>query len=827
MRNLSKGFDIGRIFPIYAVEKDFLVSKTAEITAAYRLTLPPVFTLSKEDYEAMHAAWVRAIGVLPDYTIICKQDWFIRDTYHTPAREGEAVSFLEASYRKHFEGRPFLGHTCYLFITRGRKERSKTQSIDSLLLGGKIIPQEVNRRTFDAFADAVSQAEQILRDSALIKIERIGGDEIVGTKDRAGILSKYMNLSQADTPIPMQDLVIRDGEVMIGANHVVCHTLSAADLLPPAVGTHLRYEPYSTDHSDCLVSFAAPVGLLLTSNHVYTQVVFKEDSDRIKRELEKNGNRMYSLQQLSSMNLTNKAFIDAYLETAAAYKLTSVRAHSNVMAWTDNRDELRQIRNEVGSALAKMGCRVRHNTTDAPVLFWAGIPGNAGDFPREETYVTFLENALCLFASETNYAGTPPPKGIHFSDRITGRPVLLDLSDYPKAQQLIANGNKFVLGFSGSGKSFTMNHILRHYYEQDSHVILVDMGNSYEGLCHLIHEATDGRDGIYYTYTEEKPIAFNPFYTSDGVYDIEKRESLKTLILSLWRREGQFKDSERVTVEKAVRLFLMRIKKGQFVPSFNTFYEFVDTDFRRMLAKTPKFKPHMFDIDDFLYVLESFYKGGEYDYLLNAPGELDLLDKRFIVFEVDALKDNKVLFPVVTLVIMEAYINKMRRLKGVRKILMMEEAWKAIARDSMAEYILYLYKTVRKYYGEVIMVTQEIDDIIKNKIVKDAIINNSDCKILLDQKNYKNKFDAIEELLALSDNDKAQILSINRSRRPGVTYNELWIGLGGKQSAVYALEVSSREAWCFTTNEGEKHRLFSLFRQTGNMHEAIRRISTT
>lgn len=825
MRNFSKGFDIKQVFPIYAVENDFLINKVAEITAAYRLTLPEIFTLSKEDYESLHSVWVRAIKVLPDYTVICKQDWFTKAEYSTKRDEHEETSYLEKAYRQHFDGRSYVKHNCYLFITQSRKGRSKMQSIDSMLLKGRVIPQEVNSKSFDQFADAILQFEQILKDSGILKIERIDANGLLGNKAYEGVLGKYMNLTQEDNRQPLQDLVINDGELKIGDKHVVLHTISSADELPQIVSTKLKYEPFSTEMSDCLVSFAAPVGMLSTSDHLYTQVIFKDDSEVIKRELEKTSDKMYSLQQLSSSNLVNKEFIDAFLEMASVEKYMPVRSHCHVMAWSDDKDDLRQIRTEIGSSIARMGCKIRHNTTDAPVLFWAGIPGNGGDFPREETYITFLENALCFFTGETSYQNTPSLKGIKFSDRITGKPVRIDISDYPQECGIITNGNKFVIGPSGSGKSFLMNHILRHYYEQDSHIIIVDMGNSYEAQCILINEATNGKDGIYYTYTEENPIAFNPFYTEDRIYDVEKKDSLKTLIISLWRRDGNVSDTERVTVERAVSEYLKLIQSGVVDPSFNTFYEYVDIRFREILENDSKFKPEMFDIDSFLYVLQPYYSGGEFDYLLNSKEELDLLNKRFIVFEIDAIKDNKTLFPVVTLVIMEAYVNKMRRLKGFRKILMMEEAWKAIAKDGMAEYIKYLYKTVRKYYGEVLMVTQEISDILDSAIVKDSIVNNSGCKILLDQENYKNKFDDIQKLLALSDKEKAQILSINRSNRPKTKYKECWIGLGGKQSAVYAVEVSKKEAWCYTTTEKEKHRLFSLYKKTGNMHQSIEEIS--
>lgn len=203
------------------------------------------------------------------------------------------------------------------------------------------------------------------------------------------------------------------------------------------------------------------------------------------------------------------------------------------MAWSDSRSRLRAIKNDTGSALALMGCKPRYNTVDAPALFWAAIPGGEGEFPAEESFHTFIEQALCLWIEETNYRDSLSPFGIKLSDRISGKPIHLDISDEPRRRGIIANAHKFVLGGSGSGKSFFMNHLLRQYWEQGAHILLVDIGNSYQGLCSLVRQKTKGNDGIYKTYTADNPISFNPFYSEDYIYDLETKESIETLILAL------------------------------------------------------------------------------------------------------------------------------------------------------------------------------------------------------------------------------------------------------------------------------------------------------
>ena len=519
--------------------------------------------------------------------------------------------------------------------------------------------------------------------------------------------------------------------------------------------------------------------------------------------------------------------IEMYLNEAHSQGLRSVRCHCNVMAWAESEAELKRIRNDVGSQLALMGCTPHHNTVDVPVLFWAAIPGNEADFPAEESFYTFLDQALCLFNEETNYRSSLSPFGIKMSDRLSGIPIHLDISDLPMKCGTITNRNKFILGPSGSGKSYLTNHLVRQYWEQGSHILLVDTGNSYQGLCSLIHAKTKGRDGVYFTYTEEAPIAFNPFYVEDGVYDVEKRESLKTLLLTLWKRESEEPTrSEEVALSNAVNLYLSKLRADHsIVPSFDTFYEFVETDYRRLLEQK-RVREKDFDLANFLNVLEPYYKGGEYDYLLNSDKQLDLLDKRFIVFELDNISSNRTLLPVVTLIIMETFISKMRRLKGVRKVILIEECWKALTSANMSAYIRYLYKTVRKYFGEAVVVTQEVDDIISSPIVKESIINNADCKILLDQRKYLSKFDGIQRLLGLTDKERAQILSINLSNDPKRRYKEVWIGLGGVQSAVYATETSVEEYLTYTTEESEKMQVMELSGKLGgDIEAAIRQLA--
>ena len=827
MRNVLKAETLERRFPLLSVENGCIVSKDADLTVAFEVELPELYTVTADEYEAMHSSWIKAVKVLPEHSVVCKQDWFVKETYRPKTDDGEQ-SFLTRSYELHFNERPYLNHKCYLFLTKTTRERSRRKSDFNTLCRGFLLPKEITDKDAAArFLEAVEQFERIMNDSGHIRLRRLETDEITGTKERPGLVEKYFSLSLEDETTVLQDICLKPGRMRIGDKRLCLHTLSDTEDLPGRLSTDMRYERMSTDRSDCRLSFAAPVGLLLSCNHIYSQYVFIDDAQEILQMMEKNSRNMLSLSKYSRSNAVNQEWTEMYLDEAHTKGVLPVRCHCNVIAWAEDAEEFRRIRNDTGSQLAMMECTPRYNTIDTPVIYWAGIPGNAGDFPSEESFYTFLEQAVCLFAGETNYRSSPSPFGIRLADRQNGIPVHVDISDLPMKKGIITNRNKFILGPSGSGKSFFTNHLVRQYYEQGAHILLVDTGNSYQGLCRMIHDRTNGKDGIYITYEEDNPISFNPFYTESGKFDVEKRDSINILILTLWKREDESpKRSEEVALSGAVNAYIRKISENRNIrPDFNGFYEFVADDYRRMIEEK-KVREKDFDIDGFLNVLEPFYRGGDYDFLLNSDKELDLTGKRFIVFELDNISSNKVLLPVVTLIIMETFIAKMRRLKGIRKMILIEECWKALMSANMSEYIKYLFKTVRKYFGEAVVVTQEVDDIISSPIVKEAIINNSDCKILLDQRKYINKFEHIQRLLGLTEKEKGQILSINQANHPGRFYREVWIGLGGTCSAVYATEVSEEEYFTFTTEESEKLEVQRIAGgPEGSLEGAIRRLA--
>jgi conjugation system TraG family ATPase len=801
------------ILPILGVEKDCILSKQGDYTVALEVQKPEIFTLSSAEYETLHQQFVKALKVLPVGSVFHMQDWFVQDRYK-PDFEKAGESFLSRGSDRFFNERPYLKHWSYIFLTKRPAGRKAVTSATSTLLRRSIVPQEtLSPQKVQEFLESAGQFARILEDGGFIKLRRLTTEEILSDAGRTGIIERYCSLAEDPEKPVIRDIAF-DGGIRVGELQCQLYTLADVQDLPSLVGPRINLEKYSTDKMKFSVGFASGLGQLLACNHICNQYIFIEDAQATIKDLEAKRLRLQSLANYSRENTIGRDATNDFLNEAIGEQRMPVRAHFNVLAWTDNPEEVRDLRNQVSSALAQMEAQPKLETVGGAQIFWAAIPGNAGDFPENDTFDTFLEQAACFFQVETNYRDSVSPFGIRLVDRLNGHPVHVDISDEPMGK-LISNRNKVVFGGSGSGKSMFMCHLHRSYYEQGAHIFIVDVGGSYKGLCDLV-------EGFYFAYSETNPIRFNPFFIGAGdVLDIEKKESIKTLLVSLWKQQDeQFRRSEYVALSNALSLYFDYLPQHPEVfPSFNSFYEFLQDVYLDAL-RLDKVKEKDFDVDNFLYVLRPFYKGGEFDYLLNATENLDVLHQRFIVFEIDAIKDTP-LFPIVTIIIMELFISKMRKLKGIRKVITIEEAWKAIATTGMAGFLKYLYKTIRKFFGEAIVVSQEVDDIIGSPIIKDAILNNADCRILLDMRKFQNKFEPLQATLGLTDKGKMMVLSLNKANDDKRRYRELFIDLAGMSMKVYGYEPSPFEYFAYTTEEKEKVKVQEYALRYGSIRKGI------
>jgi len=482
------------ILPIMDVEHDCILSKQGDITVVFKAELPEIFTLADQEYEAFHQIWVKAIKILPKFSIFHKQDWFIQSS-HLPNFTGDDTSFLTRSSERFFNERPFLDHSCYILLTKKPENRKTSSSVFSNLIRSSFIPeQSMKDSLLQDFIDSTGQFKRILEDSGFVQLTRLGNDELRSQSRKLGFIERYCTLGGTRDPFTISDITFDKG-VQIGDKQCQIYTLGDAADLPGLCGSRINYDRYSTDKTKFSIGFASSLGQLLPCNHIYNQFIFIEDAQKTIQKLESKRLRLQSLSAYSRENLIARDATNEFLNESISQQRQPVKAHFNVMVWTSEQNEMKDLKNKVSSALVQMDAVAKQETAGAAQIFWAGISGNEADFPMNDTFDTFTEQAACFLNMETGYRSSLSPMGIRLGDRLTGKPVHVDISDEPVRMGICTNRNKFILGPSGSGKSFFTNHMVRSYYEQGTHIVLVDVGHSYKGLCDMV-------GGYYFTYDE-------------------------------------------------------------------------------------------------------------------------------------------------------------------------------------------------------------------------------------------------------------------------------------------------------------------------------------
>ena len=801
-----EAIDIRDNFPVMNGGDGIILSKRGDICMGWEVLLPPAFRCNEEKYDSLIASLGGAIALLPDYSIIHKQDVFMRKRYSSERVSG----FLEKAYEEHFDGREYLDHRCFLWLSFSSKKNVRGGSSDLLGLAAAGLP---SASQIGRMVTAAEQFGAMLSGNSLLSLRRLTEEDIFGG-ERPGILQDYLNFTDSGADV-LSDIQVSPDKIRVGDKEIVCHLFADLDQLPGEVASCKRNRDLSTENSAVMLSYLNDIGQSLDCEHVVNWFCVKEPLKDIHGSLDSKRRQMQSMSARNAENRKYAEEINEYLETAATEQMSTVRCHLNVFSTDDNLTT---------TAISKLGVTPVRDTANAPAQFWTSIPGNESGLAFSEYMTMEMQSSLCLNLYDGFDTGIA--NGVlKMSDRIRLVPQRFDIQEKALDHGLIENYNVFLLGPSGSGKSFFMNKYLRSCYVAGQHCFLIDVGDSYRALCHIIKEESGGKDGTYYTFEKGKPISFNPFRNVKrfSQADSEAMNFLFTLMVTLWKNgKVEISSSAEKYVRESISAFL-RQWDGVSDPIFNDYFEFVRDVFGDLLAKEDAGKEY-FDLKDYLISLEQFYKGGPYDYLLNSAESVNILEDRFVVFEIDHIKGDPVIYPITTLVIMDAFMEKMTSNSDF-KVMCIEEAWKAIMGTQMATYMLELWKTARKHRTSAMVVTQELKDITSSPIIKDSIVENSGVKILLDQTKYVNRFDVLASELSLSEDDKAMVLSLNRLKIPGASGREVFFNLGNKKSFVMRLEVSPEERIAFSSQKRDKEKLAAAVAKTGSYIKAIKKLT--
>ena len=816
-----------------------LYTKTGEYSAVLKMENPvQKYSANIEAYYEFTHLFAALAQTLGEGYAMHKQDVFVRKAF----KEENATNheFLSESYFRYFNGRPFTDSVCYLTITQENK-KSRLMSFD-------------NKKWRD-FLVKIRKVHDQLRDAGV-------KSRFLGKTEASEYVDRFFSMNFRDKVVSMTNFKVDDETIGMGDRRCKVYSLVDVDCanLPSVIRPYANIEVNNTSMPVDLVSIVDSVPG--ADCVVFNQMVFVPNQKRELALLDKKKNRHASMPNPS--NLMAVEDIKRVQEVIARESKQLVYTHYNLVVAVSGDTDIQKCTNHLENSFSRMGIHISKRAYNQLELFVNSFPGNCygmnADYDR---FLTLGDAATCLMYKERIVHNEDTPLKIYYTDR-QGVPVAIDITGKEGKEKLTDNSNFFCLGPSGSGKSFHMNSVVRQLWEQNTDIVMVDTGNSYEGLCEYV-------GGKYIAYTEDKPITMNPFNISKRELNIEKIDFLKNLILLIWKgSEVQIPELEFRVVEQLVteyydfyfngvqpypssqketlrkNLSTMEKRRGTELTqihdkveklihgleerrmalavktlSFDSFYEFACERLDQICIEN---NITTIDCDNFAYMLQNFYRGGKYDKILNENVDSTLFDETFIVFEVDAIKENKQLFPIVTLIIMDVFLQKMR-LKKNRKCLVIEEAWKAIASPLMAEYIKYLYKTARKFWASVGVVTQELQDIIGSPIVKEAIINNSDVVMLLDQSKFRERFDEIKAILGLTDVDCKKIFTVNRleNKEGRSFFREVFIRRGST-SGVYGVEEPHECYMTYTTERAEKEALKLYKRELKCSHqEAIER----
>ena len=815
-----------------------LYTKTGEYSAVLKIE-NPVQKYSADidsyyDFTHLFSALAQTLG---EGYALHKQDIFVRKQFANEPEHNQ--EFLSASYFRYFNGRPYTDSLCYLTITQEAK-KSRLFSYDS--------------KKWRDFLVKIYKVRDLLRDSG-VQVKFLNKAEASEYVDR------YFAMNFEDRMVSMTNVKADDETVSMGDKRCKVYSLVDVDCaaLPSLIRPYTNIEVNNTEMPVDLVSVVDNIPNAETV--VYNQIIFLPSQKRELALLDKKKNRHASIPNPSNQMAVED--IKQVQDVIARESKLLVYTHFNMVVGVPADTDLQKCTNHLENAFGRMGIHISKRAYNQLELFVSSFPGNCYSLNEEyDRFLTLSDAAVCLMYKERVQHSEETPLKVYYTDR-QGVPVAIDITGKEGKNKLTDNSNFFCLGPSGSGKSFHMNSVVRQLHEQGTDVVMVDTGNSYEGLCEYF-------GGKYISYTEERPITMNPFRINREEMNVEKTGFLKNLVLLIWKgTQGTVTKTEDRLIEHVITEYYDAYFNGfeGFTPqqredlrkslviddrnssekrhesereraariegiideiegrrkelkveelSFNSFYEY---SVQRIPDICEENRITGIDLSTYRYMMKDFYLGGNHEKTLNENMDSSLFDETFVVFEIDSIKDDPLLFPLVTLIIMDVFLQKMR-IKKNRKVLVIEEAWKAIASPLMAEYIKFMYKTARKFWASVGVVTQEIQDIIGSEIVKEAIINNSDVVMLLDQSKFKERFDTIKTILGLTDVDCKKIFTINRleNKEGRSFFREVFIRRG-TTSGVYGVEEPRECYMTYTTERAEKEALKLYKRELQCSHQ--------
>ncbi len=688
-------------------------TKTGEYSAILKIENPvQKYSANTDGYYEFTHLFSAIAQTLGEGYAIHKQDIFIRKQFEDGS--GDQHEFLSAAYFRYFNGRHYTDSVCYLTITQESK-KSRLFSFD-------------NKKWRD-FLVKIRKVHDLLHDAGVQAV-------FLNETEASSYVDRFFAMDFKNKTVSMTNFKASDENLSMGDKR--CKVYSLVDVDCVSLPSLIRpYSNIEVNNSEMPVDLLSAIDSIPNAETVvYNQIIFLPNQKRELALLDKKKNRHASIPNPGNQMAVED--IKRVQEVIARESKQLVYTHYNLIVAVPADTDLQKCTNHLENTFSRLGIHISKRAYNQLELFVSSFPGNCYSMSEDyDRFLTLSDAAMCLMYKERIQHSEETPLKIYYTDR-QGVPVAIDITGKEGKYKLTDNSNFFCLGPSGSGKSFHMNSVVRQLYEQGTDVVMVDTGNSYEGLCEYLN-------GKYISYTEEKPITMNPFRINRAELNVEKTGFLKNLVLLIWKgSQGTVTKTEDRLIEQVITEYydtyfngfegftvtqredlqkslqidernhndrrdesererdaridrmineMERRRKELKVKelSFNSFYEF---SVQRIPDICSENRISGIDLSTYRYMMKDFYRGGNHEKTLNENMDSSLFDETFIVFEIDSIKDDPLLFPLVTLIIMDVFLQKMR-IKKNRKVLVIEEAWKAIASPLMAEYIKFMCAPVK------------------------------------------------------------------------------------------------------------------------------------
>lgn len=811
-----------KVLPIQNIEENLIINGNGDITAGYKLFLPETFTLSSEQAEKIFKDWEGVFKMLPAGTIIHQQNFYYEGEYHN-STIGEESNFIHKENLKYYQGKPILHNYTHLYITFAANSSLNKDIAETSLLRKPNYPfkqpyKEIEKRLPEITNYLINFENGIkgIDNYSLIRMS----DSDLNTS-----IFNFLNSSYNTTTCPQSEMVISpisiasNGLMKIGDKYISILSLAEEGNTLSPCNKQPKTPPASIFNNNITVpenikaeaSMIYPLGLGLPINHVLNITIEITDTDNTVRKLKSESAGLNALAVCYAPAKEKQECIKKFCKDVIANGYQTAYTAVNVILYDNDINNLQRKISLTENAFMNMNhSKAYVENYDTANLFFTSIPGNARANYRG--FVNTTVQALSYFCKEGLYISDS--KGYIFLDRF-GCPCVVDLWDSP----YINNRNGITIGPSGTGKSYLLNLIILQSIVLKFDTMIVDIGGSYRSLIKL-------NRGKYFDSQNIESFSFNPFLCKkekSGKYiyddeDSEEQESssdrinlIASIVATIWKVKKEIEPAEWILLKKSITRFYDFVNKepGKIFPCLNEYYKFLRT-YEQTERESKKF-----DIEELSLMLER-YAFGEYSFLLNSEENIDVTYDTLIGFDLESASKTEY-FPIVILIVLNITMEKIKRRRGVKKLLIIDEALDFLLDKKMGEFIAHLYRTYRKKEGGIWIAAQNVNFIEKMPdIIRESVVGNSDIKIILDHRKYRESYPALSRTLSFTENDINMLDSIQTTD----SWRQFMIKIGS-HSFIFGNDVSDFADVAFDSRQKVIVEIENLFRETGSLPVAI------